>query len=729
MASFGIIILAMNTLADDPYKYCLFILSLLAFPLQIMANWSLTFADNFNGNSLNDAKWNRSYYYSPSIINDEQQFYSPDALSVKNGYLVITASETSANGLPYTSGAVTTLDKFSQQYGYFEIRAILPAGSGLWPAFWMLDQNISNYPPEIDIFEFLGHKMNIVHQGLIYRDANNDVGSDRLSMDWLQSLADNNWHTYGLEWSPGELIFYVDGYETGRITRSEVPDVPMYVILNMAVGGGWPGIPNENTRLAKTMKIDYVRAYEKDPSGPYATIPSWNTPVPNTPDPVVANSRFYLGATELSAETVNPGDTLTVTTSVKCTTASSSTAVQVKLIPINSSNVIVKKAFLNQSFSPEVYKNYTASLVIPAGTAAGDYRIQIEVNDQSNNYAYLGGNNQVRTLAVTQTAKKIFTVSNIKSLTVKEGQGGTIRFDVTPSKSANGHRIQPSLVNRDEQVAAFYNSSPINFVAGQTVAMTWSIPTDLPAGNYRLVVQIFDANWNRVQADNWNDGYHFSERVLYVRGLVSRWKFDESSGQTAADTLGVSDGDRKGNAQWSPNNKKVGAGSIKLIDGVGDWIEIPDEAEYSGSCMSVSCWFKAELFDGQPRALFSKRESEGVDSSMSVVFGSSQKLQIYINDSEFFDTGLTVPKNQWHHLVVVFCGWHSTNNLKVYLNGVLSYQATTVSDKINDTYSPIYVGNLDPGVSTSFKGRIDDLRIYDTALTQADISTIMSETE
>jgi beta-glucanase (GH16 family) len=208
------------------------------------ANWRLTFADNFDGTAINSTKWNTAYYYSPAVINDELQFYSPNAFSLSSGILSINAvkTTTNANGMEYTSGVLTSLDKFSQAYGYFELRAKLPKGAGFWPAFWLLNQNLA-WPPEIDIFEFLGHEMEIPKHTLHYNDT---TGTHQSEHDYplTQDLSDA-WHTYGLLWEAGRLVFYIDNVETGRIERPEVPSLPCYIIFNNTVGGSWPGAPNK----------------------------------------------------------------------------------------------------------------------------------------------------------------------------------------------------------------------------------------------------------------------------------------------------------------------------------------------------------------------------------------------------------------------------------------------------------------------------------------------------
>jgi beta-glucanase (GH16 family) len=173
----------------------------------------------------------------------------------------------------YTSARLITKNKFSQAYGRFEARLKIPYGQGLWPAFWMLGSNIDtvSWPNcgEIDIMENIGKEPSIVHgtiHGPGYSGANG-IGA-AYTLNGGQRFADG-FHVFAVEWQPNVIRWYVDGnlYETR--TPSDLPagtnwvyDHPFFVIINVAVGGGWPGNPDATTVFPQTMLVDYVRVYQ-----------------------------------------------------------------------------------------------------------------------------------------------------------------------------------------------------------------------------------------------------------------------------------------------------------------------------------------------------------------------------------------------------------------------------------------------------------------------------------
>jgi beta-glucanase (GH16 family) len=158
-------------------------------------------------------------------------------------------------GQPYVSGLITTEGTFSQQYGYFEMRADIPAGKGLWPAFWMLKQNPHEWPPEIDIMEAIGHETDRYY----VNTHSNSPGHGTVIQ--VPSQPFSGFHTYGVKWEPDKITWYFDGVEVGsRATPSDM-HTPMYLLANLAVGGNWPGSPDNTTPFPAEMKIDYIRAY------------------------------------------------------------------------------------------------------------------------------------------------------------------------------------------------------------------------------------------------------------------------------------------------------------------------------------------------------------------------------------------------------------------------------------------------------------------------------------
>lgn len=232
-------LLSVNTKALASYRGCLY---------------QLSFRDDFTGASLDTTKWNAQY---PSGNGGEQQFYSPEAITLQDGILKITAEKRPMQGFPFTSGIITTQGMFSQQYGFFNIRAKLPKGQGFWPAFWMLPAQ-PDYPTEIDIFEMLGGDPSTIYMSNHWRDAGQHHQKQIISYQGVDFSED--FHTFSLHWDPTVLIWYVDGVERYRTTEG-IPNAPMYLLANFAVGGQWPGNPDSTTSFPASMEIDYIHVY------------------------------------------------------------------------------------------------------------------------------------------------------------------------------------------------------------------------------------------------------------------------------------------------------------------------------------------------------------------------------------------------------------------------------------------------------------------------------------
>lgn len=229
--------------------------------------WTLTFSDEFNGDRLDESKWTDHYWHGRTHANHELQYYASDGYALKDGQLRLTARPVSADarsktaGLPYTSGMISSFGKFAQQYGWFEMRARIPKGKGYWPAFWLLPDD-KRWPPEIDILEILGHQPDVAHFTTHWRDAQRRHLDD--THEWRGPDFSAGFHTFAVDWEPGLVVWYVDGIERARTSKG-VPNVPMYVIANLAVGGDWPGNPDATTQFPQSMDIDYIRVYQKKP--------------------------------------------------------------------------------------------------------------------------------------------------------------------------------------------------------------------------------------------------------------------------------------------------------------------------------------------------------------------------------------------------------------------------------------------------------------------------------
>lgn len=203
--------------------------------------------------------------------------------SYANGNLDITAIPTPSSALaagitqPYLSGMISTEKTFTQQYGYFEMRAELPSGQGLWPAFWLYGTTSTSHD-EIDVMEALGN-----NTGQVYQSMHSNVGGDSVNSVPISDYS-TGFHTYGVEWSPTEITYFVDGQQTIQMANPFKDGSPMYMIANLAVGGSWGGNADSATPFPATMQIDYIRAYQNTSWNPSTAVIPGSTPTP-TPTP------------------------------------------------------------------------------------------------------------------------------------------------------------------------------------------------------------------------------------------------------------------------------------------------------------------------------------------------------------------------------------------------------------------------------------------------------------
>ncbi|MCF7569005.1 glycoside hydrolase family 16 protein [Sabulilitoribacter arenilitoris] len=224
--------------------------------------------------------------------NKELQYYTdrPSNVSVQNGMLLITAQKENLNGASFTSARLSTKGLFDQQYGRFEARIKIPSGSGLWPAFWLLgadcenvgEQLDSNWPlcGEIDIMEYRRQEPTAISgtiHGPGYSGLTMPQGQITKSYNLGERL-DAGFHVFGIEWGQDYINFYVDDALYNQITPADlvvtpanetgelgewVFNKPYYIILNLAVGGNFPGAPDSDEIFPKTMLVDYVRVYKQ----------------------------------------------------------------------------------------------------------------------------------------------------------------------------------------------------------------------------------------------------------------------------------------------------------------------------------------------------------------------------------------------------------------------------------------------------------------------------------
>jgi len=235
-------------------------------------SWKLAWSDEFSGPAIDTNIWNYeigSQYGGWG--NNELEYYTsrPENAYIENGNLVIQAIKESYSGYEYTSARMITKGKMSRQYGKIEASIKLPYGQGIWPAFWMMGDSYS-WPAcgEIDIMEMTGGGDG--RDNKCYGTGHWDDGGHQQSggsitpVAWPVKLADT-YHLFAVEWNASSIKWSVDGtsYFTLDITpsvRSEFHQ-PYFLLLNLAVGGNWPGVPDGTTVFPQKMYVDWVRWY------------------------------------------------------------------------------------------------------------------------------------------------------------------------------------------------------------------------------------------------------------------------------------------------------------------------------------------------------------------------------------------------------------------------------------------------------------------------------------
>ena len=272
-------------------RACLAVLIAVAIPIHAQStNWQLTWSDEFNapnGSPPDPAKWN-IVTGGEGFGNNELETYTnrPANVQQQNGNLVITAQKedlTGSDGIPrhYTSARLNTQNHFAQKYGRFEARIQLPTGKGIWPAFWLLGDNHETAPwpdcGEIDILETIGAP------DTTYSTLHGPGYSGRKGISAKFPLPAGEsvhtaFHLYAVEWAPNDIKFFFDDHLIAEHTPADLPqgthwvyDHPFYILLNLAVGGYWPGNPDDTTVFPQQMLIDYVRVYSKKSEKPQSS--------------------------------------------------------------------------------------------------------------------------------------------------------------------------------------------------------------------------------------------------------------------------------------------------------------------------------------------------------------------------------------------------------------------------------------------------------------------------
>lgn len=261
-----------DTNQDDPNP---------TIPIEVPEGYTFVWSDEFDGSVINSANWNyetgdgTDYGLPAGWGNNEKQIYTTNSdnsgieLEDGNSVLEITALEDNSGG--YTSARLTTKNLVSMRFGRVDVKAKMPEGQGLWPAIWMLGDNIDEivWPGcgEIDIAEVLGHQTSTLNTTLHYTNSEHQHGETQNIHELLNGSFSDAFHVYTLDWTAESLIFSLDEQQIYQVMiEDDMKEFlrSFYLVLNVAVGGNLPGDPDETTLFPQTMSVDYVRIYSKD---------------------------------------------------------------------------------------------------------------------------------------------------------------------------------------------------------------------------------------------------------------------------------------------------------------------------------------------------------------------------------------------------------------------------------------------------------------------------------
>lgn len=243
-------------------------------PIDVPEGWNLVWHDEFDGKQINSDNWNYDLG-GGGWGNGEAQIYTDlkENARLEKGNLVIEArkEENDSGGFEFTSARLKTQGKQSFQYGRIEARIKVPEGAGMWPAFWMLGDNITEvgWPDcgEIDIMEYVGKDPDVILGTLHGPGYSGALGFTQWNRQ-TYNIADD-FHTYAIEWDAEQINWFYDGVQYHSVSKSDVGirdwpfDQPFFIIFNLALGGTLGGLISPDTAFPAQYQIDYVRVYEK----------------------------------------------------------------------------------------------------------------------------------------------------------------------------------------------------------------------------------------------------------------------------------------------------------------------------------------------------------------------------------------------------------------------------------------------------------------------------------
>ncbi|MDQ2826026.1 MAG: family 16 glycosylhydrolase [Actinomycetota bacterium] len=685
---------------------------------------NLIFSDEFDGTTLNAANWQTCSWWATTTCsietNNEQELYTPNNVSVANGVLKLQARHENAvawngNTYNYTSGMVSSGGRsgqvapgFTYKYGYAEARVKIPAGQGLWPAFWTLPADYS-WPPEIDAMEIVGNQPNVTNMTYHYLDANGAHQSPGIAYTGPDFSAD--WHVFGVDWEPNAIVWYVDGVERGRFTdASAITAIPQYLLLNLAVGGNWPGSPNASTPFPSDYLVDYVRVWNQfgtptppppPPSTGYAAVVAADGPVSHwrlgdtsgttAADSFGSNPGTYLNGVTLGASSLVAADP--TNRAAMFDGANDAVAVQ-SSGGLSPTGAVTVEAWIKPSAVPS--PGNFASVT----TKAESYALQFNGPQLEFTTMQSGTRRRVQAPAGAVVAGQIYHV-------VGTYDGATQRLFV------NG-----------AQVASAAFSGPMSVNTNRVVLGSWDTASEYFSGTVDEVAIYAKALTAAQVANHFNQGSATPpppppayRAAVLGDGPAGYWRLGEASGTTAADSAGADPGAYR-------NGVSLGASSLTsdtsdraaTFDGVNDSVSVPSTSALSpASTMTVEAWVRPAALPaaGTFASVATKAESYALQFNgprlefTTMLNGARRRVQAPVG---------AVVAGQAYHVVGVYDG----TTQRLYVNGV-QVAATVFSAPMGVNTNRLVIGSWDTA-SEFLPGTVDDVAVYAKVLTPAQVA-------
>lgn len=487
--------------------------------------FSLVWSDEFTGTTLNRNNWNVEVNDFGGG-NNELQYYTdrPDNIQITGGQLNLIAKRENYGTRQYTSGRINSSGLAGVLYGRISVRARIPVGQGIWPAAWMLptDWAYGGWPNsgEIDIMEALGHEPNKVYGTIHYANPNYTYNSRSYTKP--SGNFSDGFHVYEVAWTPTRINFLVDSVQIHSIPFQGRPfDRRFHMVLNLAVGGNWPGSPNGTTVFPATYSIDYVRMYGSQ----------FLCNAPATP--TITNSgsaNFCEGSSRTLTSNVGDGYLWNTGETTRSITTTIGGSYSVRLIRGNCTSAASTAVVLTVSPVPnQPTITYSGSTTFCAGNslvlnAPAGFNYLWSNNATTQNITVTqSGNYSVRIISGTCTSEASNEVSVIVTLLPATPTiSGATSFCVGSSTTLTSNAISGNLWSNGDTTQSISVSNAGNYSVRTIEGTCTSASSSSTSVSSIICNQIFTGDASFTNANNWNSGsVPVSGSDITVRGRMS----------------------------------------------------------------------------------------------------------------------------------------------------------------------------------------------------------------